>query len=316
MSPWSPALGIIVAKCLFGGNPTRFGYKIWCLCGSDGYPYHFSKYTGKRENSSGSLGSRVVNENVDVIAEHSDPLKRELFFDNFFLSYNLLADLAAKNVKAVGTVRENRTLGASSKIKSLKEMKTSHRGTFDFRSGGVVYFWKWNDNSIVNIGCNFLSHITIETVTRRVKSEPDARTTQCQLIKQYNNCMGGVGVMDRLLGSYHPMIRGKKWCWPLIINAINNSMVATWQLHCGVAETPKSRLEFRHEIAIFLLKSLIMDVHKKTTAGAIANLPSDLGMIQLTTSKSLQHKVDAKYATRILVICEKNATSVFTQINV
>ena len=110
-------------------------------------------------------------------------MKHELFFDNFFTSYNLLADLAAKNVKAVGTVRENRTLGASSKIKSLKEMKTSDRGTFDFRSGGVVYFCKWNDNSIVNIGCNFLSHITIETVTRRVKSEPDARITQCQLIK-------------------------------------------------------------------------------------------------------------------------------------
>ena len=48
-----------------------------------------------------------------------------------------------------------------------------------------------------------------------------------------------------------------------------------------------------------------MDVRKKTTAGAIANLPSDLGMIQLTTSKSLQHKVDAKYATRILEYVRK-----------
>ena len=52
--------------------------------------------------------------------------------------------------------------------------------------------------------------------------------------------MEGVGVMDRLLGSYHPMIRGKKWCWPLIINAINVSVVATSQLHCGVAETPET----------------------------------------------------------------------------
>ena len=41
-----------------------------------------------------------------------------------------------------------------------------------------------------------------------------------------------------------------------------------------------------------------------------------LGMIQLTTSKSLKHKVDAKYATRILVICVKKATSAFTQIKV
>ena len=76
-------------------------------------------------------------------------------------------------------------------------------------------------------------------------------------------------------GSYRPMIRGKKWYWPLIINTINASVVAAWRLHCTVAETPKSHLEFRHTIAICLLKSP-MNVRKKTTGCAIANLPSDL----------------------------------------
>ena len=100
--------------------------------------------------------------------------------------------VAARNVKAIGITRENRTLGASSKMKSLKEMKKSDRETFSFRSDGVVYFCKWNDNSIVNIGTNFLPHLSIENVKRRVKNEPDARITQPQLIKQYNNGMGGV----------------------------------------------------------------------------------------------------------------------------
>ena len=100
--------------------------------------------------------------------------------------------VAARNVKAIGITRENRTLGASSKMKSLKEMKKSDRETFSFRSDGVVYFCKWNDNSIVNIGTKFLPHLSIENVKRRVKNEPDARITQPQLIKQYNNGMGGV----------------------------------------------------------------------------------------------------------------------------
>ena len=39
------------------------------------------------------------------------------------VTVDLLADLGAKNVKVIGTVRENRTVGASSKMKSLKEMK-------------------------------------------------------------------------------------------------------------------------------------------------------------------------------------------------
>ena len=86
-------------------------------------------------------------------------------------------------------------------MKSSKEMKKLDTGTFDFRSDRVVYFCKWNENSIVNIGSNFLSHLPIETVIRRVKSEPDARITQHQLIKQYNNGMGVVDVMDQLFGS-------------------------------------------------------------------------------------------------------------------
>ena len=60
-------------------------------------------------------------------------------------------------------------------------------------------------------GSNFLSHLPIETVKRRVKREPDARINQSQLIKQYNNGTGGVDVMDQLLGSYCPMVRGKKF---------------------------------------------------------------------------------------------------------
>ena len=92
--------------------------------------------------------------------------KYELFFDNLCTNYHLLADLAERNTKAIGTVRENRTLGASGKMKSIKEMKKSKRGTFDFCSVGIVYFCKWNDNSIVSIASNFTSHIPTETVKR------------------------------------------------------------------------------------------------------------------------------------------------------
>ena len=102
MVPW---FGHHSCNIIIRSKPIRLGYKIWCLCGSDGDQYHLIIYTGKGENSSGPLGSHIVYEKVDVIAEHSDPLKHELFFGNFFASYNLLADLATKNVKAIGTVR-------------------------------------------------------------------------------------------------------------------------------------------------------------------------------------------------------------------
>ena len=106
---------------------------------------------------------------------------------------------------------------------------------------------------------------------RQVKSEPDERITQPQLIKQYNDGTGGVDVIDQLLGTYRSIIRGKKWYWPLIINAVNVSVVAAGRIPCTMAATPKSHLEFQPEIPI-----CTMDVDKKTIGGAIANQPNDL----------------------------------------
>ena len=49
----APYFGHHSCKMFIRSKPIRFGHKIWCLCGSDGYPYHFTIYTGKRENSPG-----------------------------------------------------------------------------------------------------------------------------------------------------------------------------------------------------------------------------------------------------------------------
>ena len=83
----------------------------------------------------------------------------EIFFYNLLPSYNQPADLAETNVKAIGIVRENRTMVACKKMKPLKEMKKSDKGIFEFRGDCAVYFCKWNDNSVVNIGRNFLSRL-------------------------------------------------------------------------------------------------------------------------------------------------------------
>ena len=79
-------------------KPIGFGYKLGCLCGADGYPYHMKNCTGRAENLIGPLGSHVVNEKIDVILQNSDPFKHEIFFDNFFSNYHLLADLAERKL--------------------------------------------------------------------------------------------------------------------------------------------------------------------------------------------------------------------------
>ena len=69
---------------------------------------------------------------------------------------------------------------------------------------------------------------------QRVKKDQDCSITQPNLIKEYNIGMGSVDVLDRLVGSCLQTIRGKKWYWPLSINALNVSVVAAWRIHCHV----------------------------------------------------------------------------------
>ena len=110
--------------------------------------------------------------------------------------------------------------------------------------------------------------------------------------------MTGVGVMDRLLGTYRPMIRGKKWYWLLIINAINVSVVAGWRIHCNAVVSPVTHLEFRREIAICLLKSS-MEERTKVTGETLPSLPKDIRFDQINHYKITATQGRCK-------ICQKN----------
>ncbi len=95
-----PYRGLHSAKMYMQGKPIRFGFREWCICGTNGYPYKISIYTGKEGSSDVPLGTKVVNNMLSVVWETSAFEKHEIFFDNFFASYKLLKDLRAAGVKA------------------------------------------------------------------------------------------------------------------------------------------------------------------------------------------------------------------------
>ena len=70
------------AKIFIKGKPICFGYRIWCICGNDGFPYHMQIYQGKEDNrESLPVGTRVVNDLVDGIISKLDITCYELYFD-------------------------------------------------------------------------------------------------------------------------------------------------------------------------------------------------------------------------------------------
>ncbi|KRX31629.1 hypothetical protein T06_3467 [Trichinella sp. T6] len=74
--------------------------------------------------------------------------------------------------------------------------------------------------------------------------------------------MGGVDVMDKVLSSYRPKFRSRKWWWNLFSHALNMAVVAAWKLHVELHTATNDRLshlQFRREITIHLLHARPFD---------------------------------------------------------
>ena len=176
------------------------------------------------------------------------------YLTTFFTSYELLAELSDKGVRACGTVRENRTNKCP--LPSNAVMKKAERGSFDFRSDGKVLCVKWNDNSPVTVASNHFGVNPVHTAYRRAKGTKAKEVKQPHAIRMYNAGMGGVDLLDRMLASYRPRLRARKWWWNLFSNGLNMAVVASFRfyqyLHPGQLS---NHLAFRRSIAMSLLKA-------------------------------------------------------------
>ena len=167
---------------------------------------------------------------------------------------------------------------------------------------------KWNDNSVVTVASNCQTHTPVHEVRRRVKRQPVNNVQQPYLIHAYNQGMGGVDLMDRMVASYRPSIRGKKWYRPLFTNALNKTVLAAWRIHCEIAESPMSHLDFRREIAICLLK-MSMVSHLQVGGGPRVNLPDDVRF-----DREYHEKVAASQGR--CKVSKKNCRFMFAKCNV
>ena len=122
-----PYRGLHSAKQYIKGKPVKFGYKLWMLCSSDRYPYNFKIYCGKDESRANPLGTHVVKKMSRPV---TNPSQHVVFFDNFFTCHALLTNLAGENVRACGTIRDNKTTYCP--LISKEDSKKQPRRTFDF----------------------------------------------------------------------------------------------------------------------------------------------------------------------------------------
>ena len=252
-----PYFGHHSCKMFIRGKPIRFGFKLWVLASDNGYPFNVMVYTGKShepsEDSSTEnkgLGFKVVTSLLSCL---EDPSSHEVFFDNFFTSYDLLVYLQDINVKASGTARENRLKKCP--LMNTSVMKKLERGVYDSKGDKRVSAVKWNDNQCVVVATNY-ADVNTMTKTKRWNSSVKklVEVPQPTVVASYNAHMGGVDLVDRFLSDYRPVVVSKKWWWVLFSNFINLKMVAAWRLHVFCGGT-FDQLSFRRFVVRQLMQS-------------------------------------------------------------
>ncbi|XP_044763683.1 piggyBac transposable element-derived protein 3-like [Coccinella septempunctata] len=244
-------------QCILN-KPIRFGFKMWLGCSSKGYvnwiePYQGAKSVIKSHYKEFGLGPSVVLEYSDVLRKLG-PHPYHIFCDNFFITIPLLEALSMKNLRCTGTIRENRLCGCP--LTEKKAMKKKERGYFEYMSSdNKIIVTKWNDNNVICIASNCDSTHPVQMISRFSKiHNKKVAVTQPQIIKNYNQYMGGVDRCDQNISLYRTNIRGKKWYFTIICYCLDIIVQNAWQLH-RLQNGKLDQLTFRRRIVLALLES-------------------------------------------------------------
>lgn len=286
-----PYFGRHSCKMFIKGKSIRFGYKVWCLCSSEGYLFHCIPYAGASDkyNRNLGLGADVVLRLLNIV---DNPQYHKVFFDNFFTSYYLMCLLKEKRFATTGTAKSNRIGRAE-----LKTGKNLIRGEHDFAfdENNKILFCRWSDNKEVTMATNY-DQIHPMPKVRRWKKEAKKYENHDQpsLINNYNHGMGGVDLHDNAVENYRLTIRGKKWYWPFFVAILSSSIVNAWKLHCFVNKGDKKKMmsqkDFRTQIAEEMLltcdeKSNSDDDYVDQASGALPRLCGEHLVVQYADKK-------------------------------
>ena len=259
-----PFRGHLSIKQFVKGKPTPWGVKIFVLCGKSGVAYDFLIYQGSSTEFNEEtlkkygLGAATVLHLSQRISNEG----HKLYFDNYFSSYQLLQTLKSKKIFAAGTVRVNRFYKPP--LLEDKSLKHTGRGSYDevTNEDGDVVLVKWMDNRSVILASNFVGVGSLDEVSRWDKSEKKYVTvSRPEIVKLYNHSMGGVDLMDQMIGLYRIYIRSRKWPLRLIFHAVDFAIVNSWfeyRQDCNRLKIPKKAqmdlLDFRLRLAECLVK--------------------------------------------------------------
>lgn len=166
-----------------------------------------------------------------------------IYFDNFYTCVPLLVYLRSRGIYSLGTIRANRI--PFSKLPTDDDVKKEERGYSTEYSGqahGVdVNVVLWKDNRNVRLASTYVGVDPFISSNQNQQPNKVARydrkkktyvSVDCpQIIKEYNRHMGGVDLMDGLMGRYHIKAKSRDIMMRLFYHFIDMALTNAYILN-------------------------------------------------------------------------------------
>ena len=216
-------------------KPLKWGYKNFVLSGISGFCYDFDLFAGAQSNiilpgmPNLGMSSNVVVRLSETIPKH---VNYKIFFDNWFSSVSLMMYLTQQGILPLGTVRLNRIPNIS--MPSEKEIKKMVRAHIVEKVANIdnldISVVSWYDNKVVTTMSTYVGSQPVGE-KRFFKQQNEHRMIPCpRSVFVYNNYMGGVDLLDSMLGFYCIRIRSKKFYLRIFFHFIDVVVVNSWLL--------------------------------------------------------------------------------------
>ena len=242
-------------------KPHKWGFKNFVLSGVSGFSYDFDIFAGAQSDTYPE-GAPNLGVSGNVVSRLSATVPKgknyKLFFDNWFNSPNLEVYLMKNGILALGTVRINRV--PNSKMPTEKELKSQGRGSMVEKvaiiDGVQLGLVSWFDNKVVNILSSYVGSNPVTTKKRFSKKDKKyVEINSPKAVDVYNNYMGGVDLLDSLLGLYRIQLRSRKWYKKIFFHMIDMCVVNSWILWRRKSDQYMPLFDFKLLIAEHLCKA-------------------------------------------------------------
>ncbi|XP_030767157.1 piggyBac transposable element-derived protein 3-like [Sitophilus oryzae] len=208
-----PFTGTCQMKQFVRGKPNPEGLKNFVAAAPDGLVVDFELYQGKNTFPDETVKSLGVGPSAVVRLTRTLFPGTHVYCDRYFTTTPLLEYLHQQELNCTGTTMKSR-IPAAVHLTSDKIMAKISRGSSEqiVRQYGKVLVVQWYDLKSVLLASTGLGMEPTDECKRWSKKDSKyIQVSRPYIVAKYNDCMGGIDLIDRMISYYRIQARSKKW---------------------------------------------------------------------------------------------------------